>query len=64
MSDDLKPTYVSKGQEFSRDMNYVPDRITKDARTPEHGPTDGELWPVERGRYHLVAAPACPWAGS
>jgi hypothetical protein len=34
MSDD-KPTYVSKGQEFARDMNYVPDRITKDARTPE-----------------------------
>jgi len=62
MSDDLKPTYVSKGQEFARDMNYVPDRITKDARTPEHGPTEGELWPVEPGRYHLVAAPACPWA--
>ena len=62
MSEDLKPTYVSKGQEFDRDMNYVPDRITKGGRTPEHGPTDGELWPVERGRYHLVAAPACPWA--
>ncbi|MGH3951299.1 MAG: glutathione S-transferase family protein [Pseudonocardiaceae bacterium] len=47
---------------FRRDMNYVPDRITKDARTPEHGPVDGELWPVEPGRYRLIAAPACPWA--
>ncbi len=43
-------------------MNYVPDRITKDARKPEHGPVEGELWPVEPGRYRLVAAQACPWA--
>src|SRR5690242_13554871 len=43
-------------------MNYVPDRITRDARTPEHGPVEGELWPVEPGRYRLVAARACPWA--
>jgi putative glutathione S-transferase len=54
--------YVKPGQEFSRDMNYVPDRITKDARRPEHGPVNGELWPVEPGRYRLVAAKACPWA--
>ncbi|MCD4523911.1 glutathione S-transferase family protein [Nocardioides sp. cx-173] len=54
--------YVKKGQEFSRDMNYVPDRITKGARRPEHGPVAGELWPVEPGRYRLVAAKACPWA--
>ncbi|MCD4533283.1 glutathione S-transferase C-terminal domain-containing protein [Nocardioides sp. cx-169] len=54
--------YVKKGQEFSRDMNYVPDRITQDARRPEHGPVDGQLWPVEPGRYRLVAAKACPWA--
>ncbi|SNR41857.1 putative glutathione S-transferase [Haloechinothrix alba] len=47
---------------FRRDMNYVPDRITKDARRPEHGPVDGELWPVEPDRYRLIAAPACPWA--
>ena len=47
---------------FNRDMNYVPDRITKDARRPEHGPVEGELWPVEPGRYRLVAAAACPWA--
>src|SRR3954449_8459304 len=55
-------TFVSKGKEFDRDMNYIPDRITRDARTPEHGPVNGELWPVEPGRYRLVAAKACPWA--
>ena len=54
-------SYVEKGG-FDRDMNYVPDRITKDARRPEHGPVEGELWPVEPGRYRLVAAAACPWA--
>ncbi|MFC5729512.1 MULTISPECIES: glutathione S-transferase family protein [Nocardioides] len=47
---------------YTRDMNYVPDRITRDARRPEHGPVAGELWPVEPGRYRLVAAAACPWA--
>jgi putative glutathione S-transferase len=44
--------YVEEG-DFNRDMNYIPDRITRDAR-------DG--WPVEPGRYRLVAAKACPWA--
>ncbi|MDP2774301.1 MAG: glutathione S-transferase C-terminal domain-containing protein [Nocardioides sp.] len=64
MSDsaDQTPTYVEPGKEFSRDMTYVPDRITRDARRPEHGPVEGELWPVEPGRYRLVAAKACPWA--
>src|SRR5699024_3329185 len=38
---------------FDRDMNYIDDRITRDGR-------DG--WPVEAGRYRLVAARACPWA--
>ncbi len=47
---------------FKRDATYIPDRITKDARKPDHGPVDGELWPVEPGRYRLVAARACPWA--
>ena len=37
---------------FDRDMNYLDDRITR----------NGEQWPVEPGRYHLVAARACPWA--
>jgi len=44
-------TYVEP--EFKRDTNYIPDRITRDAR-------DG--WPVEPGRYRLIAARACPWA--
>ena len=44
--------YVEQG-DFDRDMNYIPDRITRDAR-------DG--WPVEPGRYRLLAAKACPWA--
>jgi glutathionyl-hydroquinone reductase len=56
------PEYVDKGREFSRDTQYIPDRITRDARTPAHGPTDVPLWPVEPGRYRLVAARACPWA--
>ncbi len=45
--------YVAPGKEFDRDTTYIEDRITRDAR-------DG--WPVEPGRYRLVAARACPWA--
>jgi putative glutathione S-transferase len=56
--DDSKKT----GGEFERDTDYITDRITRDARTPERGPTDVRLWPVEPGRYRLVAARACPWA--
>ena len=59
--DDRTPTLVEQG-EFTRDSTYVADRITRDARRPEHGPVDGQLWPVEPGRYRLVAAKACPWA--
>jgi glutathionyl-hydroquinone reductase len=39
--------------EFNRDTDYIPDRITADGR-------DG--WPVEPGRYRLVVSRACPWA--
>ena len=45
--------YVSGGKAFDRDMNYIDDWITRDGR-------DG--WPVEAGRYRLIAARACPWA--
>jgi putative glutathione S-transferase len=66
MSSSQAPTYVEKGKAFDRDMNYVPDRITRsvdgEPRKPEHGPVEGELWPVEPGRYRLIAARACPWA--
>ena len=61
-TDEHTPSYVNKGKGFDRDMNYVPDRITREARTPTEGPTSGETWPVEPGRYRLVAAAACPWA--
>jgi putative glutathione S-transferase len=44
--------YVESGG-YERDTDYLPDRITADGR-------DG--WPVEPGRYRLVAARACPWA--
>ena len=63
-------SYVEPGKEFTRDMNYIPDRITarKGASADPLDPTatDGGIevptWPVEPGRYRLVAAKACPWA--
>ena len=45
--------YVTGGQEFKRDTNYITTRITADGR-------DG--FGVEAGRYRLVVARACPWA--
>ena len=39
--------------EFKRDTDYITDRI-------EAAPD--ATWPVEPGRYRLVAAAACPWA--
>lgn len=39
---------------FKRSRSHFADRITADGR-------DG--WPVEAGRYRLVASRACPWAG-
>ncbi|NHA67096.1 glutathione S-transferase family protein [Phycicoccus flavus] len=46
-------TYVE--DDFERDTNYIEDRVTTDG-AGEHE------WPVEAGRYRLVAARACPWA--
>lgn len=46
-------SYVEPNKGFDRDMNYIPDRITRDARFG---------WPVEPGRYRLIVARACPWA--
>lgn len=68
MSQDQTPTYVEQGKEFERDMNYIPDRIlagstSQDPRDADFGgQSDVEVWPVEPGRYRLVAAAACPWA--
>ena len=53
--------YVSSG-EFKRDSTTSPTGSPGTGAAPEHGPVDGELWPVEPGRYRLVAAKACPWA--
>src|SRR4051812_28656824 len=44
---------VADDGSFERDENYLTTRITADGR-------DG--YPVEPGRYRLVAARACPWA--
>ena len=45
--------YSVPGKEFTRDTTYIEDRITADGSS---------AWPVEAGRYRLVAARACPWA--
>ena len=61
-------TYTKPGESFERDMNYLPDRIRAgsapaDALEGAYGAqSDAPVWPVEPGRYRLVAAPACPWA--
>jgi putative glutathione S-transferase len=46
-------TYTVEGKEYVRDQRYLATRITADG-------ADG--YPVEPGRYRLVAARACPWA--
>lgn len=55
-----KGAYVT-GSEFSRDTNYITDRVVADPSTAE-SIKGGELWPAEAGRYRLIAARACPWA--
>ncbi|MDQ6740934.1 MAG: glutathione S-transferase C-terminal domain-containing protein [Actinomycetota bacterium] len=50
-------TYVTGGQEYTRDTNYIEDRILRGGDDPEAG-----RWPVNPGRYRLIAARACPWA--
>jgi putative glutathione S-transferase len=44
---------VRDDRDYQRDTNYVHTRITRDGR-------DG--YPVQPGRYRLIAARACPWA--
>ena len=59
MSDDDRPeharggVYSVPGQEYARDSRYITTRITADGRNG---------YPVEAGRYRLIAARACPWA--
>ncbi|WP_200328943.1 glutathione S-transferase family protein [Leucobacter sp. L43] len=69
-------SYVTGGA-FERDTQYIEDRIVADPEAvaampapPESkigslgfGLSEGaEAWPVEPGRYRLIAAAACPWA--
>ncbi len=53
MTETKQGQYVIPDGEFTRDANYLSDRITADGR---------EGWPVEPGRYRLVVSRACPWA--
>ncbi len=69
--------YVTGG-EFTRDTNYIEDRVVADVDAVRSAPreesstigdpriagltADAQAWPVEAGRYRLVAARACPWA--
>ncbi|RLK58501.1 putative glutathione S-transferase [Actinokineospora cianjurensis] len=46
-------SYSVEGEAYTRDSNYITTRVTRDGE-------DG--FPVEPGRYRLVAARACPWA--
>jgi putative glutathione S-transferase len=64
---DTQGAYVSGSGDFDRDTDYVTDRITTDGAIGPDGlgvpAGDGTRhWPVEAGRYRLVAARACPWA--
>jgi glutathionyl-hydroquinone reductase len=45
--------YAGTAGVYRRDTDYISRRITRDG---------AEGWPVEPGRYRLVAARACPWA--
>lgn len=69
--------YVIKDGSFERDTNYIEDRIVADVAHTEQLPPPPEskigtlgfglskgaqAWPVEPGRYRLVAAAGCPWA--
>lgn len=54
------PHNASRDGAYERDTSYIEDRIVTDVDKPHDG--KGDLWPVEPGRYRLMAARACPWA--
>lgn len=56
---------ASPDGEYVRDTTYINDRIKKDiapGSAPEKQDDETFHWPVEEGRYRLMAARACPWA--
>lgn len=56
---------ASPDGEFVRDTSYIEDRIVADLPAgSEPKPTQEQTfhWPVEKNRYRLMAARACPWA--
>ena len=70
-------SYVKDGEAYERDTQYIEDRIVRDPAAVRALPAPpeskigtvgfglrqgAEAWPVEPGRYRLVAAAACPWA--
>ena len=60
------PIFSQRGKAFERDLDYIPDRVTKEpgrSQDPYGGDRlDVRTWPAEPGRYRLIAARACPWA--
>jgi len=64
------PQNASVDGEFVRDVHYIADRIVASvpagsapvAMPGTRGRVGEMLWPVEAGRYRLMAARACPWA--
>lgn len=65
MAQNAPASNASTSGAFERDASYINDRIVADL-PPGSDPVGhriGEMrWPVEPGRYRLVAARACPWA--
>ena len=55
---------MAKTGAFERDTDYVDDRIVRAVSDEVGGEVEdpNTQWPVEPGRYRLVAAAACPWA--
>ena len=56
---------ASTDGEFVRDATYINDRVVAglEPGSAPVGEKIGEMrWPVEAGRYRLMAARACPWA--
>ncbi|WIM68673.1 glutathione S-transferase C-terminal domain-containing protein [Corynebacterium breve] len=56
---------ASPDGEFVRDTTYIEDRFSAElvAKNAPQAMKNGAFsWPVEPGRYRLMAARACPWA--